>query len=286
MSSGMTTITVPTTYKADPRRILCDYRESRIRVGTLIKINDNVRTCCCPDTYNWQRKTGSFFCPKNVGTGRDGAANGPHAKAAVTPTELAAQDKKIEEYPHCPYSHEKSPDVLMCSKLIAPVADKDAWRGRPAPPRYYTVECNANDDLLGHYTGGACPHGPVFQACAAPGPDGACDRDDSAWSFAGDVGTVTRVSSGGGVDVSFNGGRTSYGFAPYEVEAVDTGNTYELWFVLRTRHGSRVVQKKKPFRVVAPRCTYDTVNDQYFPFAQLDDEDNVLESFAMYDGVL
>jgi hypothetical protein len=40
----------------------------------------------------------------------------------------------------------------------------------------------------------------------------------------------------------------------------------QLWWVQRTRY-NYVIQKKKPFRVRTPTCTYDSQRQEYFPYA-------------------
>ncbi len=42
-----------------------------------------------------------------------------------------------------------------------------------------------------------------------------------------------------------------------------------MWWVQRTRV-KRIVQYRKSFNVTYPLCTFDTANDRYFPYAQLD----------------
>ncbi|KAG5177455.1 hypothetical protein JKP88DRAFT_256689 [Tribonema minus] len=100
-----------------------------------------------------------------------------------------------------------------------------------------------------------------------------CGGGDAEFSFRGRVGTVveapTASDDGSGVyRVTFNGGRTDYAFEPQHV-ALELDYNYELWWVQRTR-SALVVQKRKPFTVTAPRCTFDAVNNQYFPYAELD----------------
>jgi hypothetical protein len=101
-----------------------------------------------------------------------------------------------------------------------------------------------------------------------------CASGDSLFTFAGRVGLVVEAPAAGtdvsaGVfSVTFNGGRTAYAFHDQHV-ALELDHNYELWWVQRTRT-RYVVQKRKPFTVTHPRCTFDAVNNQYFPFAELD----------------
>ena len=43
----------------------------------------------------------------------------------------------------------------------------------------------------------------------------------------------------------------------------------ELWWVVRNRTDRRL-QRRKCFNVTSPSCTFDLVNNRYFPFAILD----------------
>lgn len=43
---------------------------------------------------------------------------------------------------------------------------------------------------------------------------------------------------------------------------------YEIWWVKRTR-SKFIVEKRKGFNVTSPGCTFDIVNDRYFPWSQL-----------------
>ena len=58
-----------------------------------------------------------------------------------------------------------------------------------------------------------------------------------------------------------------------------------MWFVQRTPYDF-VIQQRKPFKVMEPKCTYDYVNSRYFPYAMLDDDGNpVTQSDAGFDGI-
>mmetsp|Transcript_8051 Transcript_8051/g.17158 ORF Transcript_8051/g.17158 Transcript_8051/m.17158 type:complete len:82 (-) Transcript_8051:108-353(-) len=73
--------------------------------------------------------------------------------------------------------------------------------------------------------------------------------------------------------VTFNDGRTVYWFEKGELEFLKPPSNYEVWFVQRNRF-EKIVQKKKPFKVTWPRCTFDSVNGRYFPYAKLDKDGN------------
>jgi len=46
-----------------------------------------------------------------------------------------------------------------------------------------------------------------------------------------------------------------------------------------------VIQQRKQFLVTNPRCTYDGINEQYFPFALLNEDGESLDTWdGGYDG--
>jgi hypothetical protein len=92
---------------------------------------------------------------------------------------------------------------------------------------------------------------------------------DHRFSFKDEIGKVFRVSDDKKYGVSFNDGRSLYWFDRNDLEFLKPDGSYEVWWVQRNRY-ERIIQKKKPFRVVWPRCTFDAVNDRYFPYAYLD----------------
>jgi len=79
-------------------------------------------------------------------------------------------------------------------------------------------------------------------------------------------------------DVTFNNGRTFYQFKIKDLELVEPKYNYELWFVQRTPYDF-VVQQRKPFLVVSPKCTYDGINDQYFPFGFLNEGGAIMDTW-------
>ena len=52
--------------------IACNYEESKIRVGSMVYVKDSSPECCCPPKFNKEKKTGIFFCPKNLLEDTDG----------------------------------------------------------------------------------------------------------------------------------------------------------------------------------------------------------------------
>ena len=91
---------------------------------------------------------------------------------------------------------------------------------------------------------------------------------DKQFTFAGRVGKVTFVPEDDAEDymVSFNDGRTSYPFQKEHLQMEHSNSNYEIWWVQRTRYNF-IVQKRKGFKVTEPVCTFDDVNDRYFPYA-------------------
>ncbi|CBN75306.1 conserved unknown protein [Ectocarpus siliculosus] len=93
------------------------------------------------------------------------------------------------------------------------------------------------------------------------------------YTFKGQVGKITLVPDDPEdeqYEVTFNNGRTSYGFNQEHLQ-VEQDYNYEIWWVQRTLHNFRV-QARKPITVTSPTCTFDSTNGQYYPYAILDDD--------------
>ena len=287
VADGTITTTIPLTYKNDPTRILCNYQESRVRVGSMVRINSNAAVCCCPPPYRDSTKKGSFFCPRQPGSGGDG----PMATKPKTLQEQLAVDEHEATYPLC-YNCEEDQDVLMCSKPVsAPFAAHGAYTypceeaSRGEDGRYESA------DLEGQYEE-ICPISNSFASCAkAPGGTSECVQNDRRMSFQGEIGKVVDIIVSDDDDsdvyqVSFNDGRTHYSFSQHELDdLMNVDNTYELWFVQRNRF-ENVIKKRKSFRVIWPPCSFDSVNNQFFPYAQLDEHGKPMTVVEMYDGVM
>jgi len=78
--------------------------------------------------------------------------------------------------------------------------------------------------------------------------------------------------------VTFNGGRTHYPFRTSDVELHQPRHNYQIWWVQRTRYNF-VVQQKKAFRVTEPTCTFDSVNDRYFPYTMVREDGSYVDTF-------
>ena len=286
VTNGMQMTTIPLSYKGDKDRILCSYDQAQIQVGSMVRVKSNAPSCCCPRWLSPTRtsRTGAFFCPKRQWS-KDG---GPFAPALTSLEQRYADEEFQLAFPRCPPLAADEDDDILCTRERV-FADE-----LPAndPGRHFAHPCavltQAEDDgllssadLHGLYRR-ACPLGRPFRGCGRaerdPTTEGGagtpCHEGDRRFSFAGEVGRVVSVladdSDGQEYAVSFNDGRSAYRFARGELDLLKPEGTYQLWFVQRVRGRKKIVQKKKPFRVIWPRCTFDAVNGRYFPFAQLD----------------
>ena len=305
ITNGMVTTILSLLYKNDPHRLLCDYRETTLRIGSMVVINDQAPRCCCPRMYTKGSQLGSFLCPKKPKTKRGG---GPFADAVDTIAELVERDAHSVKYPHCPFVSEDE-DMLMCSRqstIMEDRYDKDVGITR-TQGRFYSYPCEpvvhdestntfTSSDLEGSYgRSGKCPHGDAFQSCVhLNSPGDTCIGQDYLYSFAGEMGKIVSMpidvsDTSAEYGITFNDGRTVYYFYRHQLDPLYEDNvninSYEIWFVQRTSR-ERIVQKKKPFRVVYPRCTFDSTNGVYFPFAQLNQNGEWMETFSEYDGAV
>lgn len=137
-------------------------------------------------------------------------------------------------------------------------------------------------DMLGLYDG-VCPY---YKSCALTLDSGKCRFTDLRFTFIGQVGIVTAVNNDATIPtvmVSFNNNRTSYEFSQEDVELEQYKAQYELWWVVRSP-AMNTVQKRKGFNITNPRCTFDSVNNRYFPYAILDADGNAIDTSAQaYD---
>lgn len=266
MTNGMQTTTIPLVYKGDKDRILCSYDEVHIRAGSMVRVKRDAPSCCCPPRTS---RNGAFFCPKRQWS-KDG---GPFAPALKSLEEQYADDYFQQSFPRCPPLDADDEDGLMCTQERAfadeiPTSDPGRYFVRPCMPLVEAEDDGSysSADLLGMYSN-SCP---FFEACGLRG--GECHEKDYSFTFEAEIGKVVHVPDDpdGNYSVSFNDGRSAYWFARSELELLKPEGTYQLWFVQRIRGQKKIVQKKKPFRVIWPRCTFDSVNGRYFPFAQLD----------------
>ena len=66
-ASGMQTITMDLFYKGQEDKVLCDFKETVIRLGSMVLIKELAPVCCCPPTYNTLKKEGMYLCPRKAG---------------------------------------------------------------------------------------------------------------------------------------------------------------------------------------------------------------------------
>ncbi len=286
-TNGMSTTTIDLTYKKQPNRILCAYHESKMRVGSMVRVTEESPQCCCPPKYNKLSKLGSFFCPR-----KKGIEAGPFVDSFDTIAEQLENDRDQQAYPYC-HDISENEDTLHCSKELGgelslnDATILDALIGIDNTLFFteicQTIQQNENglfssDDLSGEYTD-TCALGKAFQACGASSNNDSCLSDDSIFHFRNRIGKVTRMPSNEKqklVGVTFNDGRTEYFFPQEFLELQEPQSNYELWFVQRNRF-ERILQKRKGFKVVSPECTFDGTNDRYFPFAEIYQDSDVVK---------
>jgi len=309
--SGYYTITMPTTFRGDPQKVLCQYSESFFRVGSVVYVTDAAPVCCCPPNYNPLTRTGSFLCPRSL------QGNGPYAAHFKTLNDIISLDDLLLKYPYC-HSDLDEPDVMMCSVY-------ESYNRA-----YYTTNCPiVNQTYLAPGVGEAlrpvantwgslllsgekyadmCPY---FEGCALTIDGGKCVPNDFVFKFIGQVGVITAIDDSEVnpipiVSVTFNDGRSSYDFLQTHLKLEEYKSMYgklsaykhelnlylfiiivinfsllftiflfflflELWWVLRTSSEFTVL-KRKGFSVSAPECTFDSANNKYFPYAKINDD--------------
>jgi hypothetical protein len=274
-SNGMYTTTLSLAYKDDPSRILCSYEYNDIQEGSMVRVKSPI-SCCCPPWLSPLRDSnkGAFFCPKRK-YGKDG---GPFASDYKTLEEQYADHEFQQSFPHCPALD--GDDILMCTqeRVFAedlPKNHSGRYFVRPCEP---LVEADdgggfSSADVSGLYPG-VCPIDTRFTGCGMTLSSGLCHGKDHHYVI-DEIGKVTSIpnKTNSNYGVTFNDGRSVYWFKKDELAFLKPESNYEVWFVVRNRF-EKIVKKRKPFRVIWPRCTYDSVNDRYFPYAKLDGEGN------------
>mmetsp|Transcript_7183 Transcript_7183/g.21170 ORF Transcript_7183/g.21170 Transcript_7183/m.21170 type:complete len:394 (+) Transcript_7183:305-1486(+) len=307
--SGYTTTTINLTYGVGVTdKILCNYEESSMRVGSMVYIKETAPECCCPPAYNNEEKTGTIFCPSNMYEN----TRGPFATRLRTLDHLKQNDVDVNAYPYCPTMDEGTDSLQCCNKTKAwgayrnfneqcpdisgnndtglftsPYMNGD-YNGRC----FYFEGCAAHPLRAGEYAEGASTStidyvasdgGRPCKAHPRCGEGGACEpsEKDNYFSFKGLVGKITCIPNPklSCVDMSlpkfdedsvyylvtFNDGRTEYPFRDVDLIMHQPRHNYQLWWVQRTRFNF-IIQKKKALRVTEPTCTFDSVNDRYFPY--------------------
>eukprot|EP00986_Skeletonema_menzelii_P004358 scaffold1472_cov157-Skeletonema_menzelii.AAC.2 len=202
-----------------------------------------------------------------------------HSRILCSLAEQYADHEFQQSFPRCPALD--GDDVLMCTQER--VFAEDVPKGHSG--RYFVRPCapmvEADDsgqyssvDVSGLYPG-ECSVDKRFAGCGMTLSSGLCHGKDHLYTMKDEIGKVTSVPSESNPNygVTFNDGRTVYWFQKEDLDFLKPESNYEVWFVVRNRFEKRV-KKKKPFRVIWPRCTYDSINDRYFPYAMMDDEGN------------
>eukprot|EP00752_Nemacystus_decipiens_P006299 g5679.t1 len=256
--TGYTTTTIPTTWMNDSSRVLCAFEHASLLEGTMVLVSEDAPVCCCPRAFSQKDSLGSLFCPVY------NSLEGPFAASPTTVAEQLAFEEDSQVYPFCPWL-EDNEDLMVLSEYSAP------WK------RFFTREAasvrwdNAtssftSSDLDGTYDG-VCGYFPQCAQSTA----GVCGGEDREYTFGGHVGKITLVPDDPADQqylVTFNDGRTSYGFNQEHLQ-VEQDYNYEVWWVQRTLYNFRV-QARKPLTVTSPTCTFDSTNGQYYPYAMLD----------------
>lgn len=290
-TKGMITTKIDLTYKGDKTKILCAYDESKIRLGTMVRVLDTSPRCCCPPKYHRVTRKGSFMCPIKSGT--DG---GPFADEFDLLSERLERDKGYETYPRCNEMDENK-DMMMCSRDFTEFMEASTKEILLGPNKlFYPDKCEdvskntdglfSSSDLDGNYSK-PCILGAAFNSCGSINDEVECKGKDHEFNFHGRLGKVTKLATD--VDpllgVTFNDGRTVYYFEEYQLRIEPQYSNYEIWLVLRNRY-EKILQKRKGFKVVWPMCTFDSINDRYLPYAQFTEEGDFLDCvFGKYEVI-
>ena len=260
------------------KKVLCTYIEPFIRIGSSVYVTreGNTPTCCCMKPFKATTRVGSFRCP--IGAGN---SVGPFAKKYTTLKEEVENEPFQLAFPRC-HSGLDEGDKFMCGLLD------------PDDSITYTAECPpvSYDSSTGYYSSSVLDGKEYVSQCAyfdscattadfdAQSGNGKCKGEDFIFTFIGRVGRVVLVDADKDpveYEVTFNDGRTSYRFTEEQLKLEPGKSMYEAWWVVRTP-SEFVVQKRKGFNISSPQCTYDTTNEQYFPYAILDSDGIPMDS--------
>ena len=187
--SGYYTTTLPLTWMNNPKKVLCAYTESFIRIGSIVYIKPAVPVCCCPKPYKPATRVGSIQCP--IGPSGGGAFG--------TKVKNLAQSLSVDAlfigYPYCPVNLNSEEDLMMCSAYER--LDMRHYV-RPCDPIVQTggvgTKTWTSVDLDGKEYDDTCPY---FDSCALTLDGGKCKGEDLVYTFMGRVGRVTFVDDVG-----------------------------------------------------------------------------------------
>ncbi|CAM9416203.1 unnamed protein product [Hapterophycus canaliculatus] len=258
--TGYTTTTIPTTWMNDPSRVLCAFEHVSLLEGTMVLISEDAPVCCCPRAFSQKDELGSLVCPVY------NSLEGPYAVSPRTIAEQLAFEEDSQNYPFCPSLGENE-DLLIVSNYST-VWKRFRTREAASIEWDNATSTYRSEDLAGSY-GGVCEYLPQCGLST----QGACGGDDREYTFRGRVGKIALAPNDPEdeqYNVTFNDGRTSYGFNQEHLQVEQLYN-YEVWWVQRTLYNFRV-QARKPITVTSPTCTFDSTNGQYYPYAMLDED--------------
>jgi hypothetical protein len=114
--TGYYTTMLPLTWKGNSSKVLCQYSETFLRVGSLVYIKSSAPVCCCPPPYSSDTGTGSFQCP--VGS----TSNGAFAYRPYGIYDTLLVDTLVQAYPYCPIDLSANEDRYLTSAAAASAA--------------------------------------------------------------------------------------------------------------------------------------------------------------------
>lgn len=318
ITSGYVTSTMSLSYGFNQSRILCNYEESTLREGSMVFITDAAPECCCPPDYNNDKKIGRFFCPINAYDDTSGpyatklstllhqiSFNASVDVYPYCPTLAQNQDTMQCSLNDTIFGVSRVYNIECPAVEATNNSNDDSatyYNSEFLTGSSYTSRCVHWDACAGNpIRGGDWSDGPrvaniddlTNEGCAQTCLGSGCNRD-VRFTFAGHIGKVTCVPTDDlncideGDDrfyededyylVSFNDNRTSYAFRKTDLVLHQPRANYQLWWVQRTPHNF-IIQKKKGFRVSEPTCTFDAVNNRYFPYTMIDTDGSFVDTY-------
>ncbi|KAH8072166.1 hypothetical protein JL720_11208 [Aureococcus anophagefferens] len=275
-------------------------------VGSMVYIKESSPECCCPPGYNNELKTGTFFCPKNMLEDTAGpysnrlstlnhylakdeaAAEYPYCPTLEEDQDTLQCSNFTDAWGGRRYYNTECPKIGGNNETgyyDSPYLVGKTYGGKC----FYWPGCSAHPHRTGSYGEGGTVAGDL--AYENDGCAHRCEVNDIAncptndmdthFSFQGLLGKITCMPTDKedcvnmALDqydedsiyylVTFNDNRTNYAFRSTDLELHQPRHNYQLWWVQRTRYNF-IVQKKKAIRVTEPTCTFDSINDRYFPY--------------------
>ena len=286
--------------------MLASPRRPPPQVGSMVYIKESSPECCCPPGYNNELKTGTFFCPKNMLEDTAGpysnrlstlnhylakdeaAAEYPYCPTLEEDQDTLQCSNFTDAWGGRRYYNTECPKIGGNNETgyyDSPYLVGKTYGGKC----FYWPGCSAHPHRTGSYGEGGTVAGDL--AYENDGCAHRCEVNDIAncptndmdthFSFQGLLGKITCMPTDKedcvnmALDqydedsiyylVTFNDNRTNYAFRSTDLELHQPRHNYQLWWVQRTRYNF-IVQKKKAIRVTEPTCTFDSINDRYFPY--------------------